>query len=266
LPFVNCKWNNFMKSFKKIVLSLATAAAFVGSAQASMINVGGVMFDPDSLLDFSGTSATLTQSINPLTGVLSGYGVITALSGENASTFCPGCELTLQYGGFHPIGAVAVPTATPGLAISYAGGWMKLFVDNTPDASATNPLLLTAANTGDGILWADLIGHAISGVTLTGNVEGTVAKPRLKDGGTLDIIGGAAFQHLNTNEQEDGADLAFTSSFSTFPTLPGHPKSLFFATGTGNFDGNSIPEPGSIALIGLGLLGAAFTRRSKAKK
>lgn len=256
-----------VKLIKKALIGLVTAAAFAGSVQASVINVGGVFFDPDSLLDFSGTTATLTQSISS-TGVLSGFGVITALNGTGVATFCPGCELTLQYGGFTPIGSVLIPVPITGTAINYSGGFLNIFVDSSPDvANPFDPLSLIATNTGGGpgdVLWAGLLGHAVSGVTLFGTAAFSPLSslPLLTGSSLFDIVGGLALGNLNTNSQIDGADIAVTTSFSNFPKHP-TTRSISFATGSGNFTGNSIPEPGSIALIGLGLLGAAFVRRRK---
>jgi hypothetical protein len=247
-----------MKMFKKAVLGAAMALAFSG-AQASVINVGGVMFDPDSAFDFSGTSATTVQNINPVTGELSGYGVVTILNNTAQNTFCPGCELTLHYSGYTPIASGAVPgIGGGGSQIQYTGGLFSIFVDHSPETNGG--LNMTAANTGDGVLWLSLTAHSIgqSLITLTGtNFFPTL----LQGGGQLDVVGGLAAGNLDTNTRLDGADLSFSSTFTRFPS--GSPLN---GTGSATFDGNSIPEPASLALVGLGLIGAGALRRRKAAK
>lgn len=245
-----------MKLFKKLLAGVALAAATATAAQAGTINVGGVVWDPDAPLDFSGTTATLSQFIDPGTGVLSGFGVVTTINGTGVGAFCPGCELTVQYGGYTPIGGAFVPgPAGGGTQIFYSGGFVKVYVDHTPNANPANPLSLNVGNTTDGALWLDMVGHAVNGVTLTGF---NFFPDFLLGKGLWDVVGGLAKGNLDTNTKTDGADLSFSNSFTSFPT-----NSPLFSTGTGNFQGNSIPEPGSLLLLSLGLLAIASARHRK---
>ncbi|MBV5346690.1 PEP-CTERM sorting domain-containing protein [bacterium] len=272
-----------MKLFKKVLAGVAVAAALATSAQASVINVGGVSWDPDAILDFNGTSASLTQTIDA-NGGLSGYGVITVINGHGAYNagsetqgFCAsGCELTIQYGGFTPVGGAVFPIAGSfGQVVNYSGGYLNIYVDSTPDVSASDPLALTAGNTGTGdgsVLWLGMTGHEINGVSLAGTnltlAVGSSFQGFLSGLGQFDVIGGLAAGNLNTNTRADGSDLSVSTTFTnlTYANVPTVGLVPVFATGSGTFTGNSIPEPESLALVGLGLLGLAASRRRKSVK
>lgn len=245
-----------MKLFKKLMAGVVLAAAAASAANASTINLGGVFIDPDDSTDFSGTTATVSQYITVGTGELTGFGKITKLN--ESETFCPGCELTFQFGGYMPVSAGLLPTTSNvGISIDYTGGWVKVFVDHTPDAPS-NAFNLNAGNAADGNLWLDMVGHAINGVTLTGL---NFFPAFLHGQGWWDVVGGIAKGNLDTNSKDDGSDLAFSMTFTSFggPTV----NPLLVSSGAGTFKGNSIPEPGSLLLLSLGLLGIATARARK---
>lgn len=258
-----------MKTFKKVLTALALAATFSGAAQASPINIGGVSWDPDAVSltdsDFTAryefnqffTSAAdqtpnvvngagdYSKAVNPLTvgvgDVLQGAGEITKFNGVNygdtssttGGAFCASCELTFAFGGFAITG--------PG---TFSNGWLRLYVDDTPDFDVSNS---PAANAADGDLFLELTAVANQFDNATSFASGFLVS-------YFAVTGGLAASNFDTNSMPFLADL-LSSASAQFSNLN------FLATSSGQIAGNTIPEPSTIFLLGLAMLGLAFTRR-----
>ncbi|TPG51421.1 PEP-CTERM sorting domain-containing protein [Rhodanobacter glycinis] len=263
-----------MKKSIGVALACALAlGAWSGSTLATPINVGGVVWDPSSPLDLTVQAINFRESsVSSVGNVLTGYGQIASFNGTNQATFCPGCDLnfTFQY---------TVSNIT-GNQVEFSPGSISFFVDNTSGFNVLDP-----TTAGVGTPWLTLSGHTGSFLGFGGTaqlfstINGTVTQPLTGSTGIgfLDATGGPAASYFQTHTQADGlggfADFTLNSEFlfsivrgcSSTPSPDPTNICHYPITGTATLIGRTVPEPGEMGLLGLGLtfLGLLIRRRRK---
>lgn len=250
---------------KKLLIAGGIALAFVGT-QAQAASSLGITWDENAPTDFT-SSGFLWESTpsNVVGSSVTGYGAFNLFNGDDVATYGGGSQVltfafTLDLINFTPT------SPTSGL-FEYGNGNVNVYSTSTAVFSPTNstPATLatqTLANATSGGLF-------LSTALTADNLQGlgfNFGNPASASGtgnGWLEVVGGAAAALFDTNTQISpngtAADFTFSSSFNS---APGDFPLGFQTTGTVTVTGDSVPEPATIALMGLGLLGFRL-RRSK---
>jgi len=154
------------------------------------------------------------------------------------------------------------------------GGWLRMYENTTNYNASFGPEARQGQFGYTGITDGSLYLSAVFGAGVYGGLpeytylsEFTTNSYGGRSEGFLDVVGGSAAEQFNTNAQVDPNngthDLYLQTTFR--PTInPNDPKG-WTVIAAGQADG-AIPEPGSLALLGLGFAGLAGLRRRRAAK
>jgi hypothetical protein len=145
-----------------------------------------------------------------------------------------------------------------------SGGFVNIYVAprTVNIADIGDPTKFSMANTGLGDLFLTLTVRAPFTGTSAGTGLASLLELDVSNIGTM----GAANGYFNTNGRLSGGDLSLNIS----STIQSQGESGTISLGSANLFGATaaavVPEPGSVALLSLGLLGIVTNRRRKAKR
>ena len=271
-----------------VMLLLGTVNAYATPVQLDLLD----LFDWGRLYGFDGTnwnpsntnpydSTTGTSMVAGTTGNTDGQEDSWGIAQVDQILLQPGAisifdkdlpgspEITVFFWGFDD-DYIAVPDPISAITtIGSKGGHIEVWQDASPDyapgqgtagrSNASDPSFYNTA-TDDGTLLLDLVPVAQNASNHT--LVSTFNFNSLAGSGSvyLNAVGGTWQSMYDTNSQLFGSDFLFSYNVvaNTGPTIAN-----WVVKGSGNVYGDVIPEPASMSLLGMGILGLVGALRKK---
>ncbi|HWJ94110.1 MAG TPA: flocculation-associated PEP-CTERM protein PepA [Telluria sp.] len=286
-----------MKLLNKLACAATVAFAFAGSANASVV-MNNWVFNPNGggfedgykvkeYLDVNGNSFIQlnTTAGNPnFTFVEHAvFNVVQADSkGQLFPLLYPGGNITATFEGFG--------TGKLGEAFTFTGGSIKIYQNPVNGQYATTSGIY-GANLGNLIASFDVLMGGGGEVDASGNPIGNGNVTVYAKAAAGDLMPGYwfrgngddlsdesvlsfAFTNANPLAEPDGTLVSevacqfagFSGAGCNGSAYANAPGSYFFVSNNGQFKLAEVPEPGSLALFGIAMLGAGVVSRRRAKK
>lgn len=260
----------------KLIASAILGLGLAASGSASAIVVNGVDFGAAGLVNHLETTTLAETLVTAVGQTLTGYGQVNSVNGDLNYAGSDRLYFIFSYNvlSFNSIAGTA--TFDAGVVDVYKLPTFNLLNQASGGLNGNIDLI------NNGTLWATFNGHGMNGTPtqLTSNGSLTGSTISFTGSGLLDVVSGplGVLSYLNSNGIGDGnggfADIAITTSgnnavLNSFDNTTGCANGTAAAgqwciAGSADLRGlTHVPEPETLALLGIGLLGMGVSLRKR---